>query len=220
MQRILGEIVVLVMAAVVSVAVLSPGVQVVIAGVRPSPGDTAFLILGMVYGMVAPIGYFLAETWWRRALVLMLATVAAATIVAASYLFETRQPLPALAGSGVASGRLSVVVEVARGARVAVGSGSDFAQAALLAERLALASAWVAAREAGGGGDAIGRVDRAWSALEGDLRANPVIAAAPFVARLVGEMRTRLRPAARRSREGWGETTLPSSLRPPLYQAP
>lgn len=221
MGRILGEIVVLLLAAALSVAVLGPAVRVVAAGLHPSPLDTAFLVLGMVYGMVAPIGYFLVETALRRALVLFAAAAVAGAFATASFLFETHRPAAALAvlgllfGTGLAAGMIggelrrrraeavaaveagavAVIVEVAR----AGAHGSmEMRQAALLAERLALASAWMAAREAADSGSAVApRIEAALALLQADFAANTVIAAAPFAARMVGEMRARLRPAAR-----------------------
>lgn len=220
MQRILGEIVVLVLAALISVAVLTPAVQVVASGILPGPRDTAFLILGMVYGMVAPIGYFLAEVWWRRALALIAAAIAATAIGVAAYLFETRQALAGLlllaalsavlsamalflaalrrrrqaAVARVENEAVAAVVAVAVAARGASGLRSEMTQTVALAEHLALASIWTAAREADGGDDAMARIDAALAILQVDFAANPVIPAAPFAARLVGEIRCRLRP--------------------------
>jgi len=243
MGRILGEIVVLALAALLSTAVLGPAARVVIAGLHPSPLDTAFLVLGMVYGMVAPIGYFLVETALRRALVLFAAAAAAGAFATASFLFETHRPAAALAVLGtfacaalaagligaavrrhraeaiaaVEAGTVAVIVEVAR----AGSHGSaEMRQAALLAERLALASAWMAAREAESGSAVAPRIDAALALLQADLSVNTVIAAAPFAARLVGEMRARLRPTARAalSRTRQGGASLGFSE--PLRQAP
>ncbi len=223
MQRILGEIVVLVLAALISVAVLTPAVQVVASGVLPGPRDTAFLILGMVYGMVAPIGYFLAEVWWRRAVALIAAAIAATAIGVAAYLFETRQSeagllllaalLAALSALALLLAALrrrrqaavariedeavAAAIAVTEAARRASGLRTEASQTVALTEHLALASIWTAAREADGGDDAMARIDAALDIPQADFAANPVIPAAPLAAWLVGEIRRRLRPTRR-----------------------
>ncbi len=243
MRRILGEVVVLAMAVPLSVAVLAPGVEIVASGVLPAPRDSAFLILGMVYGMVAPIGYFLAEVWWRRAVAVVGAAVAAGAIGGISYLFETKRTVEGLALLGillcavvamaitaaalrrvrqravsqVEDGAVAVVLEVAHAAHAAGGSQSDYAQAARLAEHLALAAVWTAAREAEGRGDAMLRIDEALAVLESDFVGNSIIPAAPFAARLIGEMRQCFSPSLRVGRRE-ASGLAPETARAPLFQ--
>ncbi|WP_337998029.1 hypothetical protein [Oleispirillum naphthae] len=242
MGRILGEIAVLVLAVLLSIAVLGPAARVVIAGLHPSPLDTAFLVLGMVYGMVAPIGYFLVETALRRAFVLFAAAAAACAFAAASFLFETHRPaaafavLAALLCAGMAAGLIGAAVRrrraeaiaaveagtvavIVEAARAGSHGSAEMRQAALLAERLALAAAWMAAREAESGPGVAPRIDAALALLQADLAVNTVIAAAPFAARLIGEMRARLRPTARAaiSRTRHGASL---GFSEPLRQAP
>lgn len=220
MSRVLGEISALTVAALVSCAALAPAFAVVAAGRRPDAEAAAFLVLGMVYGMVAPIGYFLAESWARRICHVVGTALAAAALARTGYLFEIREPLAAcltlaLLAAGLAAAlaaaragerrRAAAIAAVEAEAAEAVeavagsaASGSALAPAARLAEWLAGAAVWQAAREATGAEDARRRIGLALAALEADLRDNPAIEAAAHAARLVGEMRTRIaRPGFR-----------------------
>jgi len=216
MGRVLGEILALVLAVAFSVAALAPAVRVVAAGMHPTPLDSGFLVLGMVYGMVAPIGYFLAEVWWRRVIALLSTAVAAAALGGAAFLFEIHRPADALAVLGVLlcvgvggtfiaavsrrrrqaavmaveARSVAVIVEVAR---ADLRGSPEMRQAALLAERLALACAWMAAHEADGVADMASRLDAALAVLQADLAANTVVDSASLASRLVGEIRARLR---------------------------
>lgn len=218
MTRVLGEIAALVFAVLVSGAALVPAFSVVLAGVRPDPEGAAFLVLGMVYGMVAPIGYFLGETWERRIWYVLAAAAAACGIARTGYLFDVKAPGAAIltfallvAGFGLATAwnraadrrRLAAVAAVeAHAAEVvrAVARAGGAASGAGLAERLAGAAVWTAAREARTAEDARRRIGRALAALECDLAANPAIEAAPYAVRLLGEMRVRIAPRRFRQR--------------------
>lgn len=226
MSRVFGEIAALVFTALVSCAVLAPAFAVVAAGVRPDAQGTGFLVLGMVYGMVAPIGYFLAEGWRRRVWHVLGAAFSACGIARTGYLFDTRAPIEALLTFAVlvvalvcgfvwsrAIGRrdaravAAIEAEAAETVRAVAHRGggalSKLGSAALLAERLAGAAVWTAAREAADAEDARHRIGRALAALECDLAANPAIEAAAHAARLVAEMRGRIAPRrfwARRAR--------------------
>lgn len=222
MTRVLGEIAALVFAVLASCAALAPAFSVVLAGVRPDPEGAAFLVLGMVYGMVAPIGYFLGETWERRIWYVLAAAAAACGIARTGYLFDVKAPGAAIltfallvAGFVLAIAwnraadrrRLAAVAaveahaaEVVRAVAQAGVGASGAGRAALLAERLAGAAVWTAAREARNAEDARRRIGGALAALERDLAANPAIEAAPHAARLLGEMRVRIAPRRFRPR--------------------
>lgn len=225
MSRVFGEIAALVFTVLVSCAVLAPAFAVVAAGARPDAEGAGFLVLGMVHGMVAPIGYFLAEDWRRRVCHVLGSALAACGIARTGYLFETRAPgealltfailvaalVAALAWSAtVRRRRAKAVAAIEAEATEAVravahhgGATSAHGRAALLAERLAGAAVWTAAREAVDAEDARRRIGRALAALEVDLAANPAIEAAAHAARLVAEMRGRIAPRqfwARRAR--------------------
>lgn len=226
MTRMFGEIAALVFALLVSAAALAPALAAISSGAaeaRPDPQTAALLVLGMVYAMVAPIGYFLAETWERRIWHVLGAAVAACGIARTGYLFEVRAPgaaiftfvllvaafVIALAWSRAADRRRFAAVEAieaqaAAAVRRVVRESGATGRAAPLAERLAAAAVWTAAREAHDAADARRRIGRALAALEADLATNPAIEAAPHAARLLAEMRRRIAP-----RRFWPERRRP-----------
>lgn len=219
MGRRLGDLAVLILALTLYVMSLAPAIRVaVVSDAALAPQDAAILVYGMVYGMMAPIGYFLSEVWWRRALNLVGGVVMATAISAASFLFESHRPFAALGvllllfAAALAVGfvegasrrrrramialaetdAVAVISDVVRAARGSASSGSVSAQAAMLAERLALASVWMAAHEAEATGDVRQGIDMSLARLQADLSANPVIETAPLAARLVGDVRVRM----------------------------
>jgi len=218
MGRMLGEIVVLVFAVALSIAILSPAVQVAQSGYAITPYDEAILVMGMVFGLMAPIGYFIAKSWWTRALGLMSSAMAAVCVAAASYLFESHQPfegvlaLALLAAMAFGAERVSkyrsdrrrkaldaleavVMFEISQAVRDysdGAGFSPNFAPVVSLARQMAQSEAWAAIHEAYSIDDAQMKLDRALAALQYDLGENPSIDAASSAAKLVGAMRSRL----------------------------
>jgi len=218
MGRALCEIAILAVALIVTAIVISPAISVVYGRSAIGPEEEAYLVLGMVYGFMAPIGYFLSRNWWRRGIAILIAVVSASTISLASYLFETGQPilgaavLLVLIGFVLMAERFAawqhkrrqhaldvleaeVMFEIAKAVQDYAedcGFSPSSASVLALARQMAQSEAWAAIHEAHSVGDVHLNLDRALAILQEDLHKNKVIESATAAARMVGVIRKRL----------------------------
>jgi hypothetical protein len=228
MARIFGESIVLLFAVVLSLAIIAPAISAATSNLSSTPYDEAFLVMGMVYALVAPIGYFLAGAWWARAIALMAASVAAVLVAAAAYMFETHRPYEGVACLTVLTilvfigERLYaalqnrrqaqlhaleavIMMEISRAAREYGGMeehSPTFLPIVTMVQQMAQSEAWAAIHQSKSLHEARCNVDHALAGLEKDLGQNSVIDSPLIAARLVTVIRSRVRA----SREYLGQS--------------